>query len=150
MRARDYIDLFGGALLLAFGVWFAWYAGAEYDMGSTRRMGPGYFPVWLGWLVAAFGLLILVPAWLRHGEMPAPKIRPFLTIIVSGLVFAAIVERLGLVAAVVSLVVISALAEERFHLVRTVILAVVLAALAVTVFSWGLGIPIPAFRWSQY
>ncbi len=145
MRARDYTDLIGGSLLLIFGLWFAYYAGQEYDLGTLRRMGPGFFPVSLGYLVAAMGLLVLLPALFREGGLPQPRFRPFITIIIGGLVFAFIVERLGLVPATVALVVISALAEERFRPVRTAILAVVLSVMAVSIFTYGLGIPIPAF-----
>jgi hypothetical protein len=147
LQARDYTDVIGGGLLLAFGVWFALYAGADYNLGSLRRMGPGFFPAIIGWLVAFFGLLVLVPALFRVGEMPVPKLRPLGTIMVGGLAFAFIVERFGMVPATMVLVFVSALAEERFYPVRTLVLAAALAAIAVVVFTMGLGIPIPAFRW---
>jgi hypothetical protein len=146
---RDWTDIIGGAALLSFGLWFAWYAGAEYDMGALRRMGPGFFPTVLGWLVAGFGALLLIPALFRPGELPVPALRPFLTIIAGGLAFAWIIEPFGLVPATVALVLVVALAEAELRLLRTVILAVALSVMAVTVFSEGLGIPVPAFRWGR-
>jgi hypothetical protein len=146
---RDWTDVIGGAALLAFGLWFVWHAQAEYDMGSLRRMGPGFFPTVLGWLVAGFGALLLLPALFRRGELPAPAIRPLATIIAGGLAFAWMIEPLGLVPATVALVCIAAFAEPRVRLLRTAILAGVLAAAAVAVFSEGLGIPVPAFRWGR-
>ena len=146
---RDWTDVIGGTLLILFGVWFAWYAQEEYSLGTLRRMGPGFFPTVLGVLVAAMGLLLLVPALFRRGDMPRPAYRPLVTILVAGLAFAFLVEPLGMVPATVALVAIAAVAEAKVHVWRTVILAVALSIMAVTVFSWGLGIPVPAFRWGR-
>jgi hypothetical protein len=144
---RDWTDVIGGAALLAFGLWFALHAQSDYDPGSMSRMGPGFFPSVLGWLIVAFGALLLLPALFRSGELPVPAIRPLVTIIAGGLAFAWTVEPLGLVPATFALVGIAAFAETRVLMLRTAILAVALAAMAVAVFSEGLGIPIPAFRW---
>jgi hypothetical protein len=146
---RDWTDLIGGAVLLAFGLWFAWKAQTEYDTGTLRRMGPGFFPNVLGWLVAGFGALLLLPALFRQGEVPVPALRPLATIIIGGLAFAFLIEPFGLVPATVALVGIVAFAETRVALLRTAILAVALSVMAVTVFSEGLGIPVPAFRWGR-
>ena len=70
-----------------------------------------------------------------------------MAILAGGLAFTYLVEPLGLVPATVALVGFAALAERHVRPLRTAILAVALSALAVTVFSWGLGIPVPAFRW---
>lgn len=148
-RRFDWTDLIGGTLLLAFGIWFTWHAQEAYALGSLRRMGPGFFPVVLGVLVAGFGLALLIPALFRRGEAPVPAVRPLLTILAAGLAFALLVEPFGMVPATVALVAIAALAERDFRPLRTAILAVALAAMAVTVFSEGLGIPVPAFRWGR-
>lgn len=147
MRRWDAVDLIGGGALILFGVWVGYYAGTEYSIGSLRRMGPGFFPAAVGWLVALFGVLVFVPALFRHGEHPWPAFRPLVTIIAGGLAFALLIEPFGMVPAAISLVVVAALAETGFRPIRTAILAVVLAALAVVVFSKGLGIPVPAVRW---
>ncbi len=150
MRTRiDWTDVIGGVLLLGFGLWFWAHAFESYNFGALRRMGPGYFPAVLGILVAAFGLLILLPALFRKGELPRPAWRPMVTITVAGLAFAMMIEPLGLVPATLTLVVIAALAEPSPPLLRTAILAVSLSVMAVLVFAEGLGIPTPAFRWSH-
>jgi hypothetical protein len=146
-RGRDYTDIIGGAVLLLFGAWFFRYATAHYAIGELRRMGPGFFPAALGLLVAGFGALLLLTALFRRGALPRPAPRPVVAILAGGLAFTYLVEPLGLVPATVALVGFAALAERRVRPLRTAILAVALSALAVTVFSWGLGIPVPAFRW---
>jgi len=144
---RDWTDIIGGAALCAFGLWFAWHAQQEYAFGTARRMGPGYFPTVLGWMLAGMGLLVVLPALFRRGDLPLPALRPLFTIIAGGLAFAMIIEPAGLVPATWALVAIAAFAETRVRLLRTVILAAALALMAVSVFTWGLGIPVPAFRW---
>jgi hypothetical protein len=147
MHRRDWTDVIGGCVLLLFGLWVFWHAQTHYDFGQMRRMGPGAFPGALGLLVTIFGLLILVPAWFRPGELPRPAVRPLLAIIAGGLSFAFLIEPAGLVPATVALVVIVSLAERELRWLRTAVLAVALSAMAVLVFTKGLGIPVPAFRW---
>lgn len=145
---RDYNDIIGGALMIAGGAWFSLYA-MNYNLGTLRRMGPAYFPLGIGMLVVLFGLLLLLPALRRPGNFPRPEWRPFLAICTAVLVFALTVERLGLVPATLVLTASAAWAELRPNLRVTAILAVALSAIAVIVFTQGLGIPIPAFRWNH-
>lgn len=144
---RDFEDIIGGALMIAGGTWFAFYA-LNYNLGTLRRMGPAYFPLSIGILVVAFGLIILVPALFRAGTLPRPEWRPFLAICIAVLGFALLVDRFGLIPAVLLLTVLAAFAERNPSLRLTLILAASLAAIAVLVFTMGLGIPIPAYRWS--
>lgn len=145
--SKDYADIIGGLLLMGGGAWFVLQAGS-YAMGSLRRMGPGYFPVAIGLLIILFGLLVLVPALLRAGPMPRPEWRPFLTISLSVLAFALLVEKFGLVPATVALTVLAAAAEPELRPLRLLLLALGLSGIGVLVFTQGLGIPIPAFRWA--
>ena len=46
-------------LFSAFGVAFAWGA-TTYNVGSGARMGPGYFPLIVGILIALLGSVITV------------------------------------------------------------------------------------------
>jgi hypothetical protein len=149
IASRDWTDIISGVVLVGFGLWFAWTAYDDYSMGSLRRMGPGFFPAVLGWLVAGFGAVLLMPALLRRGELPVPAMRPLGTIIAGGLAFAFLIEPFGLIPATLTMVGIVAFAEARVWLLRTVVLAIALSVMAVAVFSVGLGIPIPAFRWGQ-
>ena len=146
MARRDYTDLIGGAALIVFGAWFTWYGHMELPAGDLRRMGPGFFPMAIGVLVGIFGLLLLLPALFRAGTWPRPELRPLVTILAGGLAFAFLIEPFGMVPATLALIVVVAMAERRIRPLRTAILAVVLAAVAVLVFSEGLGIPVPAFR----
>jgi hypothetical protein len=105
---RDLHDLVGGALMTATGLFFALY-GQQYEFGTMARMGPGYFPVVLGWTLAVLGLLVAVPAWWRRGTAVTVQWSNLLWCVLSLLVFAFTLKFLGVVltsfiAALISLV----------------------------------------------
>lgn len=49
--------MLAGAIFVAFGGAFA-YTASTYEVGSLLSMGPGYFPLVLGGILAALGLVI--------------------------------------------------------------------------------------------
>jgi len=54
VKIRNKQDFWSGVMFLVVGLGFA--AGAtQYSMGTAARMGPGYFPFWLGMLMAILG-----------------------------------------------------------------------------------------------
>lgn len=147
MRDRDYTDIIGGLLLVAAGLFVAFYALQHYSMGTATRMGAGYFPAVLGFLLAFLGLLLVVPALRRPGERPVPHLRPLFTILLAVTAFALSVRQVGMVPATFLLVGLAALAQHEVRLVPTLILAAGLSVLAVLVFAKGLGVLLPAFIW---
>lgn len=151
MQRFDYRDLIGGLFMVAVGLYVALHAHANYPIGQLQRMGPGYLPVVLGYMLAGFGLLIVLPALLRpvrdDGEPFA--VRVFVAVLAAMAVFALTLERFGLAPATMLLVVIAALAEPGVRPVRTGLLAVGLAALGCIIFIYGLGVPIPVFAWGN-
>jgi len=148
MYARDYRDIVGGGLLVALGLWAGFHSINNFDIGTVGRMGPGMFPASLGFLLAAVGALIVLPAFFRAGE---GKItvdwRPMFFIMGGVAVFGATVTTLGMVPAVILLTICGVLADTKMGIVGTVILSVSLAALAYLIFILGLGIVLPVFRW---
>lgn len=148
MRRIDLGDVVGGLLLVAFGLWFALYALEHYAYGTARRMGPGYFPAWVGFLVAGLGSVIALFGLLRTGDPVFVRLRPLLAVIAATSIFALSVERFGVVPAVVALVFTAALGESPYRLLRTTLLSLGLAVVAVVLFGWGLGIPFQPFRWN--
>lgn len=148
MRRVDPVELLAGGLLIAIGLWYATYALGEYSYGSARRMGPGYFPTWVGYIMAGLGAGIALLGFLRRGDLPNLALRPLVAICAGGFAFAATVERFGLVPAVFCLVIIGTLAESPYKPIRTLVLSVCLSVIGVVLFSYGLGIPLTPFRWN--
>ena len=61
MLIKSQKDFFAGLLFIAIGLGFAWGA-TDYELGSTARMRPGYFPMALGALLAALETMIAFKA----------------------------------------------------------------------------------------
>ena len=58
MKIRNQRDFGAGIMFIVVGIFFAVIA-SQYRMGTAAKMGPGYFPFWLGVLMAVIGLIIL-------------------------------------------------------------------------------------------
>ena len=99
-------DFLSGVMFIAFGL-AALYFGRNLAMGTTVRMGPGYVPHMLAYIMMCLGLLIAVVALVTGGEpVEAPKWRPITLVTIGILVFAALFERFGMFPALVALVLI--------------------------------------------
>jgi len=147
MHKRDYGDILGGVAIMIGGTAFALGA-SDYAIGSLRRMGPGFFPISIGVVLAVFGALVIAAAFLRGAPMPKPEWRPLTTIALAILIFGLAIERIGLVPATMLLVAVSAIAQRGSRPLPTLVLAAALAAIAVLIFTQGLGMPIATVRWS--
>ncbi|MFP1680518.1 tripartite tricarboxylate transporter TctB family protein [Alloalcanivorax sp. C16-2] len=116
-----------------------------YQLGDLRRMGPGYFPLILGLMLAAIGVALVIEV-IRSDNPPPPLLmRPFMMLSLGIISFAQLVERAGMVPAVFSLVVLSALGERTLRPLAILAIAVVMSAVSVMLFIQALGIPVSAF-----
>ena len=143
-------DLAAGSFVLTVGL-ASMFVGRTYSWGEGALIGPAVFPFWIGVLASGFGLAILAEGFLnRQSREFAGKvwnIRGLAAILASIGSFAFLVERFGLVPAVVAAVVVASLAEPRPRPLAIMILAVSLAGAAVVIFIWGLNLPFRPFRW---
>ncbi|NMM20057.1 MAG: tripartite tricarboxylate transporter TctB family protein [Rhodoferax sp.] len=145
MSMKSQKDFFSGLLFMAVGVAFAWGA-TNYSVGTAARMGPGYFPLVLGILLAVLGAVITFKALVvetEDGEKMGPWAwKPLFFIIAANLVFGLLlgglpslhIPAMGLIAAIYALTFIASLAGEEFKLKEVVILATVLACLSYVAF----------------
>jgi hypothetical protein len=148
MRIRNPTDFWTGLLFGGFGLFAAVYAAMHYNLGSAVRMGPAYFPTWVGGLVALLGLALTLRSLKLEGpRLPRVRLRPIVFVLGASLVFGYLLKPLGLVIATVLLVVISAFGGHEFRWREVLALAAGLAAFAVGVFVYGLGLPFPL--WPQ-
>ena len=54
-------------IYIAVGLAAVWI-GRDYAPGTGSRMGPGYFPTLLGWLLALFGMLSVLRSLVQDGS----------------------------------------------------------------------------------
>jgi hypothetical protein len=140
---RDIPDLAGGALLAAIGTFVAIYAVAQYDIGTLRRMGPGFFPALLGGVLAVLGLMIAGPAWARGAAAVQIAWKDAAAVLGAILVFAIGLERGGLVLVTAATVLIGSLAAPDRRIGWRLVLAATVTALSVLVFHFGLRMTVP-------
>lgn len=138
-------DFWAGVLFIALGGSASLIA-LDYAMGSAGRMGPGYFPRWLGLLLAFLGLILVLRSFKLQGEkISFPTLAPLGIVLVSVLVFGASVNYLGLVVATILLVIIASTASHEYRWKESVIAAIALATFVVIAFRYGLGLQLPTW-----
>ena len=134
-------DSVAGLMFLAWGVAGLWL-GRDYPVGSTLRMGPGYMPAMLCWLMVVLGAIIALKGAAIEGE-PLTKwtFRPLVMISGAFLIFAFLIETAGLPAATVGSMLFGAFGSKEFKVHEQIILSVAAAVVSVGVFIYGLGLP---------
>ena len=65
MMIRQQKDFWSGVMFFALGVMFIIWS-REYQFGTAQRMGPGYFPTILGWLMAGVTAAVGYVAGRQH------------------------------------------------------------------------------------
>lgn len=144
MSIRNPRDFWAGAIYLALAA-VVIVIGRNYSFGSSARMGPGYFPVALGSILALLGAVSVIRSFLRPGEaVGAFAWRPLLLILGAVVLFGLLLDRAGAVVALAALMIGGAFASQYSRLdLKTVAAFGGLIAFCVLVFVKGLGVPMP-------
>lgn len=156
MEIKNQKDFFAGLMFMGIGVAFAGGA-TTYDIGEARNMGPGYFPLGLGLVLALLGAAITFKALVLE-SVGGDKIglwawRPLLFIIGGNLVFGVLLGGLpslglppmGLIAAIYALTFIASMAQPGWRFKTTLILATVLALGSYLAFVQALQLQFPVW-----
>ncbi|MQY52375.1 tripartite tricarboxylate transporter TctB family protein [Rhodocyclus tenuis] len=150
LRLIGHRDIAAGLFFFVLGSLTAWGSTA-YKLGNAMRMGPGYFPLALGLLLAALGLLLVLrntrPDLLSDESrlIEKPCLRSLGLIGFSLLTFAFALQTAGLIVATLGLVIFSGIAYRAFNWKELGLLSGGLATFAVLVFAYGLGLPLQVF-----
>lgn len=136
-------DFWSGLFFIMFGLG-SLALSSGYESGSAARMGPGFFPSVLGWLIAFLGIVIAARAFWRQGEeVDIPLLRPLFFVIVGVVCFGLLVDKAGLVLATLALVVLARAGGRDFFRIREIFLQyVVLTAAVAALFVFALQLPI--------
>lgn len=157
-------DLLAGATFVALGLAFA-VGASRYELGSALQMGPGYYPLVLGGLLAVLGVGVVVEGLLRRrvahdvtvpdtvaddvtgddedGDERGPVPWASMALLVAAIVvFALGVRVLGLVPALLVATFLAALAGRRKPVFAAGV-AVGLTALCVLIFVVALQLRLP-------
>jgi putative tricarboxylic transport membrane protein len=137
--------LFVGVALL--GLWLS----RDYPIGTALRMGTGYVPRLLCWILLGLGAIILVQG-LREAKAECPLSfadmsawRPVIFVTASLVIFGLSIEQLGLVVSILLLIGVGAVAARELRPIETVVAALVLIVFSWGIFIIGLGLTIPVW-----
>jgi len=156
VKIKSHKDFFSGLMFLAVGGGFAWGA-TTYSVGTGARMGPGYFPLLLGILLAIIGAVIMFKATVVETVDGDPvgkwAWKQIVFIIGANLLFGVLlaglpsfgVPAMGLIVAIYGLTFVSSLAGNQFKFIEVFILATILAAGSYVAFVWALNLQFPVW-----
>jgi hypothetical protein len=145
MNIKSQKDFFSGLLFMGVGAAFAWGSG-NYSLGTGARMGPAYFPLMLGILLAVLGIVITFQSLVVETEdgdkIGAWAWKPLFFIISANLLFglmlgglpSAKIPAMGLIAAIYALTFVASMAGEEFKAKEVLVLATVLAVISYLAF----------------
>jgi putative tricarboxylic transport membrane protein len=141
-------DVLAGFMFMAVAV-LGLRLSRDYAVGTALRMGTGFVPRLLCWILVALGAVIALRGVLTPGAAAFPPNqahrRPLFFVTLSLLAFTFSIERLGIVIATVLLVAIGALGGRGLRTLEVSFVVLVLVLLDVGVFVWGLRLTIPVW-----
>lgn len=156
MKIKSQKDFFSGLMFMGIGVAFA-VGASNYTVGTGARMGPGYFPLILGVLLAVLGSAIVFYSTVVESA-GGDKIgkwawKQIFFILASNFAFGVLlaglpsfgVPAMGLIVAIYGLVFIASLAGDNFNAKEVFILATVLAVGSYVAFVWALKLQFPVW-----
>lgn len=141
-------DVLSGLMFMGFAL-LGLFLSRDYPIGTTLRMGTGYVPRLLCWILFGLGAVIFFQGLrvidrLREDD-PVRLARVAVLIPGSLLAFALTINRFGVVVATCALVGIGSMAGRDMRVWEVAAVAVVLTALTIGIFVWGLGLTIPVW-----
>jgi predicted outer membrane lipoprotein len=156
VKIKSQKDFLSGLMFMGVGVAFAWGA-TNYSVGEGARMGPGYFPLVLGILLAAIGAFTVFEALVVETEDGEPvgsfAWKPLFFIIAANVVFGLMIGGLpklgipsmGLIVGIFALVFVASLAGDEFKIKEVAILSIALAVLSYCAFILLLSLQFPVW-----
>ena len=132
-----------GLFFTGFGVLIA-IGALQYPLGTPGQMGAGFFPFWLGLLLALVGVIVLLQAMRSEQDAMLPIDWRALGIITGAIVLSGLLLRpAGLLVSIPVLVIVSSFASRNLKPLAVIITAIVLTAMAYVIFILGLDLRIP-------
>ena len=156
MKLASQKDFYSGLMFTIVGITFA-IGATNFTVGSAARMGPGYFPLLLGIVLAALGIIVTIQSFKSKATDGDPigsiAWRPLGFIIGANLAFGILLVGLpglgipafGLIVAIYALVIIAGYARPHSSLKESVILATILAVGSYGAFVYALNLQFPVW-----
>jgi flagellar motor component MotA len=159
VKPKSQKDFLSGLMFMIVGASFA-IGATNFDVGTAARMGPGYFPLLLGIVLALLGVVITLQS-LRGPEQPgggkvgAIAWRQLIFILGANLLFGILLvglpsiglPHMGMIVATYGLVIMAGYARPKHKLKESIVLATFLAAGSYVAFVYALNLQFPVLPW---
>jgi len=150
MHIKNQQDFWSGLMFSAVGIAFA-IGATKYSMGTAARMGPGYFPFWLGVLLALLGAVVTLGSLRAKAEQT--KVDPFhwkvAGIIIGSTVLCGLTfQFLGVYLSIFLLVALCSIAAHDYHWKISFATGIFMALFTWLAFVKGLGLVFP--QWPSF
>lgn len=142
----DWKKLLSGATFFVIGI-IGTILSLRFDIGTVSRLGPGGFPLLLNMVLIVLGFAGMAVGVLSGSGEGLGKwpMKAIILICLSAVAFGFVVERWGLVPAIVVCVLIGGFANPTTRVVEIVIMCIALAVFGAGLFVYGLGLPFSLF-----
>ncbi|HEY4774831.1 MAG TPA: tripartite tricarboxylate transporter TctB family protein [Xanthobacteraceae bacterium] len=148
-RVKSPQDFGAGIVFLLIGIAGVYFA-RDLTYGTAARMGPGYFPTQLGWLIIAIGAFVGIKSLMIEGPpVERPVLRPIVFVLTAIVIFGYVMNYVGLAITAVVMTLIGSLARRNVNLIEALVLGVGLSIGTIVIFVYGLGQPLPAW-WGNW
>ena len=118
-----------------------------YPIGSAANMGPGYFPFGIGLTLLVLGAIIAVKGYKSQNSLEwVGDFRPLIILPAVVVAFGFMIGKVGLIPSLLVVAAGTAAAFRKFRWIETTILTVALIITMVSVFVWGLELPLPLLK----
>jgi len=144
-RIRNQKDFAAGIIYILAGAGFSLGA-LEYRMGDPARMGPGFFPFWIGILLAAVGMATVATAFKADAipeRIKKPELGTMAWILGAVILFGLLLQPMGLVFSLVVLILVSSMASHEFSWKGALANTVFLILFSTGVFIKGISLQMP-------
>ena len=147
MRIRSQKDFASGLMFILVGLGFSFVA-RGYSMGTAAKMGPGYFPFWLGIVLALLGALVTwgsLSSKAEEDHLARWDLKILLWILGAVVLFGLLLKPLGMVLSVVVLVLVSSMASHEFSWKGAILNAIILVVISMGAFVYGINLQMPVW-----
>jgi len=151
-RRRSLPDVLAGGIFILIGGAFV-VGSLGYELGTPLRMGPGYFPLLVGSIVAALGLAVVVKGLIAGEAISFGAIpwRAVIAILLAVVFFGFAVRRLGFVPTSAVTALLTTLASRRVRPLTALAVAAGLTVAATLIFIVALQLPLPLWGpWLEF
>jgi hypothetical protein len=152
LSIRNQRAFVSGAFFVGIAIFF-FVESMNYPLGTATRMGPAYFPIMLSILLALIGFAVMAGAVATRAKLERLArwdLKGLAWVVVSIVLFTALLYPLGGVVALFVLVVVASRASPEFTWVGTLVNAAVLIAMCVGIFVYGIGLQMPLWPAFMY